>query len=296
MRKADGKASGRPTLGAPARSLSDHDCAVIVAEACSSPADAGVPVTHWSGRLLGAHLRANDWDISDSMVQRILRDADLRPHRQTMWLTCHDDEFREKRDDVLNLYYDTPRDEHVICVDEKTGMQALERRFADIPMKPGQPVRREFEYIRHGTLALMGAFDVRAGKLFGFTSEDHNALTFIDLLNVVDTCYPEGCGHIICDNLSAHDTEDVLDWFDEHPRWTRHFTPKHASWLSQIEGAFSILAKHVLARGSFASLDELRRKIYDYLLWFNQTEHVFKWTYRPKSWASKQGRTFAARR
>lgn len=221
------------------------------------------------------------------MVQRILRGADLRPHRQKMWLTSHDDEFRQKRDDVLHVYYDTPIDEHIISVDEKTGMQALERRYADIPMRPGQPVRREFEYVRHGTLTLMGAFDVRVGKLFGFVSEDHNALTFVDLLDVVDTCYPEGRGHIICDNLSAHDTDDVLDWFDDHPRWRRHFTPKHASWLNQIEGAFSILAKHVLARGSFTSLDELRQKIYEYLVWFNQSDHPFHWTYRPRSWSRK---------
>lgn len=180
-------------------------------------------------------------------------------------------------------------------MDEKTGMQALERRFTDIPMKPGQPVRREFEHIRHGTLTPMGAFDVRAGKLFGFVSEDHNAQTFIDLLNVVDTCYPDGRGHIICDNLSAHDTDDVLDWFDEHPRWTCHFTPKHASWLSQIEGAFGIFDRHVLARGSFDSRADLRTKTYEYLLWFNQTEHVFKWTYRPKSWSTKQGRSSDSR-
>jgi transposase len=254
-----------------------------------------VPVTHWSGRLLGAHLRLQDWDVSDAMVQRILRDADLQPHRQKMWLNSHDDEFREKRDDVLRLYYETPNSEHIVCVDEKTGMQALERRFADQAMRPGRPVRREFEYVRHGTLTLMGAFDVRAGKLFGFVSEDHNALTFVDLLDVIDTCYPEGKGHIVCDNLSAHDTDDVLDWFDDHPRWRRHFTPKHASWLNQIEGAFSILAKHVLARGSFSSLDELRQKIYDYLCWFNESEHVFTWTYRPKSWSRKSAATFDAR-
>lgn len=225
------------------------------------------------------------------MVQRILRDADLRPHRQKMWLTSHDDEFRQKRDDVLHVYYDAPRSEHIICVDEKTGMQALERRFADIPMTPGHPVKREWEYIRHGTLALNGAFDVRAGKLFGFVSEDHNAQTFVDLLDIVDACYPDGRGHIICDNLSAHDTDDVLDWFDAHPRWIRHFTPKHASWLNQIEGAFSIMAKHVLARGSFASCDELRDRIYEYLLWFNQTDHPFTWSYRPKSWSKNQGTT-----
>ena len=206
-----------------------------------------------------------------------------------MWLTSHDDEFREKRDDVLRVYYETPTDEHIICLDEKTGMQALERAHEDLAMRPGQPVRREFEYIRHGTRCLMGAYDVRARKLFGFVSDDHDSQTFVDLLDAVDGCYPEGSGHLVCDNLFAHNTDDVLDWLEAHPRWTLHFTPKHASWLNQIECAFSILAKHVLARGSFRSLDELRAAIYEYLLWFNaQDEAPFHWTYRPRSWAQHQ--------
>ena len=268
------------------------DCAKIVAEACRTPKDVGIPVTHWSASLLGDHLRLEGWDISNSSVHRILVDADLQPHRQKMWLTSHDDEFRAKRDDVLHVYYDTPADEHIICVDEKTSIQALERCHADLPMKPGSPVRREFEYIRHGTLALMGAFDVRRGKLFGFVSEDHNSATFVDLLNVLDTCYPQGRGHIICDNLSMHDTDDVLDWLDAHPRWRLHFTPKHASWLNQIECAFSILHRQVIARGSFASLDELRDKIYAFLLWFNgRPERPFRWSYRPKSWSANPGQT-----
>ncbi len=212
----------------------------------------GLPVTHWSAPLLGEHVRSQGIEISDRSVARILQDADLQPHRQQMYLTSHDDEFREKRDDVLRVYYETPKNEHIVCVDEKTGMQALERRYADIPMAAGQPVRREFEYVRHGTLCWMGAIDVRGGKPFGFTSQGHDSDTFIELLDVIDVVYPPGRGHIIMDNLSAHDTPDVNEWFDEHPRWTRHFTPKHASWLNQIECWFSILARHVLARGSYA--------------------------------------------
>ncbi len=111
-----------------------------------------------------------------------------------MYLTSHDDEFREKRDDVLRVYYETPCTEHIVCVDEKTGIQALERRHADIPMAPGRPVRREFEYIRHGTLCWMGAFDVRRGKPFGFTSGVHNSDTFIELLDIIDAVYPPGRG------------------------------------------------------------------------------------------------------
>jgi hypothetical protein len=128
-----------------------------------------------------------------------------------MWLTSHDEDYLEKRDDILRVYYDTRPSEHIICLDEKTGMQALERRFPDIAMRPGEPVRREFEYIRHGTLCLMGAYDVRVRKLFGFLSEGHDAESFVDLLDFVDACYPEGRGHLVYDNLSAHGTEDVLE-------------------------------------------------------------------------------------
>jgi hypothetical protein len=237
--------------------------------------------------LLGDHVRASGVNVSDRTVGRILKDADLQPHRQKMWVASYDEDFRAKRDDVLRLYYEAPPDEHIICLDEKTGMQALERKYPDILMRPGQPVRREFEYVRHGTLCLMGAYNVRQRKLFGFLSQSHNTDTFVELLDFADFCHPEGRGHFVCDNLSAHDTDDVLDWLEDHPRWTLHFTPKHASWLNQVECAFSILGRSVLARGSFVSLDELRKRVHDYMLWFNaQNAPPFKWTYRPKSWGN----------
>ncbi|MBA3844780.1 MAG: IS630 family transposase [Actinobacteria bacterium] len=295
MREPDGEACGRPSIGTPALSLSETDCARVVAEACRKPSDVGIPVTHWSSALLTEHLRGQNWTISESSVRRILKDADLQPHRQKMWLTSQDDEFRAKRDEILHVYYDTPASEHIICLDEKTGMQALERRYPDVAMKPGQPIRREFEYIRHGTLALMGAFDVRRGKLFGFASGDHNGLTFVDLLNAVDSCYPEGRGHFIMDNLSAHNTDDVLDWLDDHPRWKRHFTPKHASWLNQIECMFGILQRHVIARGSFTSIEDLCEKLYAYMTWRNRTEQPFHWSYRPKSWSTNPARISGGR-
>jgi transposase len=284
-RRSGAETGGRPSFGTAAFSLSEADAARIEAAACQPPKDVGIPVTHWSASLLGEHVRHEGIAASDRTVGRILKQALLQPHRQRMYLTSHDEEFREKRDDVLHVYYDTPPDEHIICLDEQTGVQALERKYPDIAMRPGQPARREFEYIRHGTLCLMGAYDVRRRKLFGFVSEDHNTETFVDLLNVVDHCYPDGKGHLICDNLFAHDTDEVWDWLLDHPNWTLHFTPKHASWLNQIECAFSILSAKVFRRGSFASLDELRRAVYDFLLWFNaQDKPPFNWTYRPKSW------------
>lgn len=286
---------GCPTFGASALSLSDADAVRVEAAACRQPSDVGLPITHWSISLLGKHVRSEGIDISDRSVGRILADADLQPHRQKMYLTSQDDEFRHKRDDVLRVYYDTPAEEHIICVDEKTGIQALERRYPDITMKPGQPVRREFEYVRHGTLTWMGAFDVRRGLPFGFTSHGHDTDTFVELLDTISTFYPKGRGHIIMDNLSAHDTPDVQEWFDEHPNWTQHFTPTHASWLNQIECWFSILGRRVLARGSFTSLDDLEAKIHAYVAYHISTAQPFEWSYRPKSWNRTHGQTSAAR-
>lgn len=285
VRRSGSYAGGRSSFGAAACSLSDIDAAKIECEACRPPQDVAVPVTQWSAHLLGEHVRGLGIEVSERTVSRVLHDADLQPHKQKMWLTSHDDEFREKRDDILHLYYDTPADEHIICLDEKTGMQALQRSRPDIAMSVGQPTRREFEYIRHGTLCLMGGYNVRARKLFGFVSEDHDTTTFVDLLELTDRCHPKGRGHIVCDNLAAHNTDDVLDWLEDHPRWKMHFTPKHASWLNQIECAFSIIGRHVLARGSFESVEDLRKRVYQYLIWFNQqSSPPFEWTYRPKSW------------
>jgi transposase len=285
LRQSTRTTQGRPSTWAAAVSLSGTDCAKIVAEACRPPRDVGLPVKRWSESLLGEYLRGQGFHLSDSTVGRILRGAMLQPHRQKMWVASHDEEFREKRDDVLRVYYETPAGEHIISLDEKTSIQALERRHPDIPMEPGQPVRREFEYIRHGTLCLMGAYDVRRGKLFGFTAESRGGDRFVELLELVDACYPEGNGHLVMDNLFDHDTDEVNEWLDEHPRWTRHFTPKHASWLNQIETAFSILAKRVLAMGSWTCTEELSRDIYAYLWWHNEHGKPFTWTYRPKSWS-----------
>jgi transposase len=243
-------------------------------------------VTHWSASLLAEHLPSIGVPMSESSVRRVLRSARLQPHRQKMWLYSQDDEFREKRDAILRLYYETSAAEHIICVDEKPGMQALQRRYADQPMKPGQPVRREFEYIRHGTLALMGALDARSGRAFGFLAERTGGEPFVELLDLVVASYPRGKGHIVCDNQSSHDTDDVLDWLEDHPNWTLHFTPKHGSWLNQVECFFSILQRRVLRRGSFASREELAAAVTRYLLWHNERAAAFRWTYRPASWAT----------
>lgn len=286
---------GRPPQRAAGLSFSDEACARVVAAACRPPSDLSVPITQWSAALLGAVLRADGLLVSDRSVARILREADLQPHRQSMWMTSQDDDFREKRDDVLGVYYRTPDREHVICLDEMTGIQALERAHPDLPMAAGRPVRREFEYVRHGTQCLMGAYDVRRGKLFGFVADKRGTEAFLALLEHVDACYPEGKGHLVCDNLAEHVGDEVAEWLEDHPRWTLHCTPKHASWLNQIECAFSLVARHVVRRGSFRSKEELRLALEAYMLWYNEHGQPFHWTYRPKSWDQKPAQTSGGR-
>lgn len=251
-------------------------------------------MTHWSAPLLVEHLPTVGVEMSESSVRRVLRGARLQPHRQKMWLHSQDEEFRTKRDALLHLYYDTPTDEHILCLDEKPGMQALERRYPDLPMVAGAPVKREFEYIRHGTVALMGAFDVRSGKAFGFLAERTGGEAFVELLDLAATAYPKGRGHIVCDNQSSHDTDDVLDWLEDHPRWTLHFTPKHGSWLNQVEQFFAILQRRVIARGSFRSKEDLAEKVTRYILWHNERGKPFRWSYRPSSWTTNPAGLVAA--
>jgi len=141
----------------------------------------------------------------------------------------------------------------------------------------------------------MGAFDVRRGRPFGFATQGHDTDTFVELLDLVGTFYPKGRGHIIMDNLSAHDTPDVQEWFEEHPNWTQHFTPKHASWLNQIECWFSILSRRVLDRGSFSSLDDHEDKLRAYVGWHIRTGQPFHWSYRRTSWSKTSGHSSAER-
>jgi hypothetical protein len=132
-----------------------------------------------------------------------------------MYVTSHDGEFQEKRDDVLRVYYEAPKREHIVYVDEKTGIQTLERRYVDIPMDPEPAAAPRAREHPHGTLCWLGACDVRRGKPFGFTSHAHDSDTFIELLDFIDIVYPPVRGHIVMDNLSAHHTPDVNEWFDE---------------------------------------------------------------------------------
>ncbi len=194
-------------------------------------------------------------DISWSSVQRILAQAEIRPHLVRSWMHSPDPQFREKVTEITELYLNPPPGEVVLCVDEKTGMQALERRFADRPPAPRRARRREFEYKRHGTQSLFCAFDVHTGRVVETCDDRRTAQDLVRFMEKVAAHYPKGKVHIIWDNLNIHYDGPVARWSDFNrrhgDRFILHYTPKHASWVNQVELFFSILQRQCLRDASF---------------------------------------------
>ena len=217
--------------------------------------------THWSCRRLAAHL-----GVGKDLVQRVWREADLRPHRLARYMASTDPDFETKAADIIGLYLDPPRHAAVFCLDEKTAIQALDRRDRVLPLSPGRVERHGFEYKRHGTLSLYAALNVPTGDVVGKTTARHTSQDFVGFLGeVVATCEPGQEIHVILDNLSAHKTKLVEAFLDEHPHVTLHFTPTYSSWLNQVELWFSKVQRDVLSRGIFTSTADLARKLRRYI-------------------------------
>src|ERR1700685_3152811 len=178
--------------------------------------------THWSCRKLASEL-----GLSKSTVQRILAQAQLKPHRLERYMASNDPDFENKAADIIALYLNPPQHAAVFCVDEKTAIQALDRLDPVLPLSPGRAERHGFEYSRHGTLSLYAALDVKTGKVEGKTAQRHTSAEFIDFLGeVVSQCRPKQDIHIILDNLSAHKTQAVRDFLEAHPHVRLHFTDR----------------------------------------------------------------------
>jgi len=192
-----------------------------------------------------------------------------------------DPQFREKVTEITELYLNPPPGEVVLCVDEKTGMQALERRFPDRSPAPGRTRRREFEYKRHGTQSLFCAFDVHSGEVLDQCSDRRTAAQLVGFMEKVAMCYPEGPVHIIWDNLNIHYDGADSRWTEFNRRhghrFVFHYTPKHASWVNQVELFFSILQRQCLRHGSFRSVEELRVAVLDFIAFWNKEKaHPFR--------------------
>ena len=222
--------------------------------------------------------------IGWSSYQRLLADSELHPHRIQGWLHSPDPQFREKVTEITALYLQPPAGAVVLSIDEKTGMQALERRFPDRPAAPGRRRRREFEYTRHGTQSLLCAFEVHRGRVVAECGATRTAADLVRFLERIATLYPTETVHVIWDNLNIHCDGAEQRWtaFNARhgQRFVFHYTPKHASWVNQVELFFSILQRQGLRDASFRSVADLQTAVLEFVAaWNRDRAHPFRWTF-----------------
>jgi len=276
----------RPRSGRP-KTISALERHEVIAAACRAPRDFGLERSLWSHEAIADTLRSSEIieQISASSVGRILQAGDIKPHRVKMWCHSKDPLFREKLHDIVGLYLDRPSGEPVLCVDEKSGMQALSRARGVIQARPGRGGRLEFEYRRNGTRCLFGCFNVRTGRVLGACSPTRKRADFFSFMDRVASVYRQHRVHIVLDNLNTHhDTsagDFVTRWNRRHgDRFVFHYTPTHGSWLNQIELWFGILTRRILKHGSFETVGELERAVMAFIEQWNEREaHPFRWTY-----------------
>ena len=230
--------------------------------------------THWSTRQL-----ADVLGVSPSSVGRVWRAFKLQPHRQSSFTLSTDDFFVEKVRDVVGLYMNKPDNAVVLCVDEKSQIQALERGQPILPMVFGQPERKTPNYLRHGTTTLFAALDIATGRVIGECHARHRAIEFRKFLNTIDRSTPKDLDvHLVMDNYSTHSAPEIQRWLKRHPRFHFHFVPTYSSWLNQVERWFALLTERAIKRAAHRSTRELRRAIVDYLEAHNEDPKPFIWT------------------
>ena len=244
----------------------------VLAKTRQTPPDGS---THWTTRKLGKVL-----GISHMLVARIWRRAGYQPHRFERYMLSDDPDFEQKAADVIGLYLNPPQHAAVFSVDEKTAIQALDRKDPVLPLSPGRAERHGFEYFRHGTLSLYAAFNTKTGEVLGKTAARHTSAEFVAFLTDIVTNQPRGKEiHVIADNLSAHKTAAVQEFLASHPKVTIHFTPTYSSWLNQVELWFAKIERDVIARGVFTSVADLRKKLMRYIRQYNNAPRTVKWRY-----------------
>jgi transposase len=259
-----------PRPGGPRRITDEQIEAVIVATLERTPKDA----THWSRASM-----ATETGLSRSTVGRIWRAFSLKPHLVDTFKLSTDPLFIEKVRDVVGLYLDPPERALVLCVDEKSQIQALDRSAPALPMMPGMPQRRTHDYARFGVTTLFAALDVASGQIIGSLHRRHRAIEFKKLLAKLDTEVPADLQvHLICDNLSTHKTPAIARWLATHPRFHLHFTPTSSSWLNQVERWFGLLADKQLRRGVHKSVPALEKDIRAWIKTWNENPRPFAWT------------------
>ena len=259
-----------PRPGRP-RTVEDEQVELVIARTLeSTPKDA----THWSTRSLAAEL-----GMSQSAVSRIWRAFGLQPHRQDSWKLSKDPQFIDKVRDVVGLYLDPPEAAVVLCVDEKTQIQALDRTAPIFPMMPGVPARASHDYRRAGTSSLYAALDIASGTVIGSLHSRHRSIEFKKFLQTIDREVPaEFDVHVVLDNASTHKTPAVKRWLLAHPRFVLHFTPTSTSWLNLVERWFGELTTKKLQRGTHRSVRALNTDIRAWIDTWNDNPRPYVWT------------------
>ena len=243
---------------------------VLTKTATETPANA----THWSVRSM-----AKAMGISHTSVQRIWQEAGLKPHLVRTFKISNDPEFEEKVIDVVGLYMNPPDKALVLCVDEKSQIQALDRSQPGLPLKPGRVATMTHDYKRHGTTTLFAALDIRSGLVVGECLPRHRAKEFLKFLRKIDRATKKSLDlHLVLDNYATHKTPEVKAWLAKHPRFHLHFTPKGASWMNLVERFFAEITTKRIRRGVFKSVSELEEAIRDYLDRHNADPKPFVWT------------------
>jgi transposase len=259
-----------PRSGAPRR-IDDVAVAAVVSRTLEAmPADA----THWSTRSM-----ARTSGLSVSTVGRIWRAFGLQPHRSETFKLSSDPGFVDKVRDVVGLYLNPPERAVVLCVDEKSQIQALDRTQPLLPLRPGQVERRTHDYRRHGTASLFAALDVAVGSVIGRCYKRHRAIEFRRFLDEIDANVPPQLDvHLVLDNASSHKTKLIHNWLARRPRYHLHFTPTSASWINQVERFFGLLTEKQIRRGVHRSVDDLEQAIHQFIEIHNQAPKPFRWT------------------
>ena len=270
-KRLDGLAD-EPRPGPP-RTITDARVEAVVTKTLETkPTDA----THWSTRGM-----AKATGLTQTAVSRIWRAFGLKPHLREAFKLSTDPYFVEKVRDVVGLYLSPPDRAVVLCVDEKSGTQALDRTQPVLPMTPGQAERGTHDYVRHGTTSLFAALDVATGKVIGRCHRRHRSQEFVKFLADIDAAVPPEDGvtiHLVMDNYATHKTPAVRRWLARRPRFVVHFTPTSGSWLNQVERFFAEITEKRLRRGVFKSIRELERAIEAYLAERNADPKPFRWT------------------
>jgi transposase len=258
--------------GAP-RKVSDEEVEAVITRTLETKPRAA---THWSTRGM-----AEATGLSQSTIGRVWRAFGLKPHRSDTFKLSNDPYFVEKVRDVVGLYMAPPERAIVLCVDEKSQIQALDRTQPLLPMQPGQAERRTHDYARHGTTSLFAALNVATGEVIGRCLRRHRHQEFLKFLNEIDANVLRGPGveiHLVMDNYGTHKSPAVKRWFLRHPEYHLHFTPTSGSWLNQVERFFAEITEKRIRRGAFRSVAALEQAIKEYLEDHNRNPRPFVWT------------------